>query len=371
MAEAEDRTQAPSDKRLHQAREEGQAPLSRELVTFAGLAAAALMLSLAAPGIARRLVGQLQSMLAQASVGHGLVGPGIAGMGGPGNGGVAVGNALARAAAAWGNGAGFFMVVCAGAGAACVLLQTGFLLHRGAVAPQFGRLSPARGLKRVFGGTNLLEAGKALVKLGVLSWAFWRAMAAVWPMLGEAPLWTVERLVDQLGRELVHLLLLVVAAQAGIALLDTAWTRWRFVQRLRMSREDIKDEAKDAEGDPRLKAKLRHLRQARARRRMVAAVAKATVVVTNPTHYAVALAYDRGSQAAPRVVAKGVDEAAARIRAAAEKAGVTLVANPPLARALYLVALDAEVPAEHFRTVAEVIAYVWRLRGRVTSGQDR
>ena len=97
---------------------------------------------------------------------------------------------------------------------------------------------------------------------------------------------------------------------------------------------------------------------------MLAAVGQATVVITNPTHFAVALAYERGGQAAPRVVAKGVDEAAARIRAAAEKAGVPLVANPPLARALYLVKLDAEVPAEHFRLVAEVIAYVWRLRGQ-------
>ena len=131
-----------------------------------------------------------------------------------------------------------------------------------------------------------------------------------------------------------------------------------------MSREDLKDEARDAEGDPRVKGRLRQLRQARAKRRMMAAVGKATVVITNPTHYAVALAYERGTQAAPRVVAKGVDEVAARIRAAAEKAGVPLVANPPLARALYLVALDAEVPAEHFRMVAEVIAYVWRLRQR-------
>ena len=140
--------------------------------------------------------------------------------------------------------------------------------------------------------------------------------------------------------------------------------RWRFAQRLRMSREDLRQEAKEADGDPAIKARLRQLRHARARRRMLAAVPTATVVVTNPTHYAVALAYERGGQGAPRVVAKGMDEVAARIRAVAAEHGVPLVANPPLARALHPVELDAEVPAEHFKAVAEMIAYVWRLRGR-------
>ena len=134
-----------------------------------------------------------------------------------------------------------------------------------------------------------------------------------------------------------------------------------------MSREELRQESRDSEGDPRIKGKLKQLRLQRARRRMLATVAKATVVVTNPTHYAVALAYERGTASAPRVVAKGVDEIAARIREAAEAARVPLVANPPLARALYLVPLDAEVPAEHFKVVAEIIAYVWRLRGRAVS----
>jgi len=134
---------------------------------------------------------------------------------------------------------------------------------------------------------------------------------------------------------------------------------------MRMSRQDQVDEQKEAEGDPRHKAKLRALRRARARRRMMAAVPTATVVITNPTHYAVALAYERGTQAAPRVVAKGTDEVAARIRAIARDSRVPLIANPPLARALHQVEVDAEVPAEHFKAVAEIIAYVWRLRDQV------
>ena len=231
--------------------------------------------------------------------------------------------------------------------------------------PDFGRVNPKRGLKRLFGIDNVVEALKALVKLGVLGWAMWSALGSEWHAVPASLLITPEALLDRIMRSFLHLAMLVFAAQLGIAVLDTGWTRWRFTQRLQMSREDLRQESRDADGDPRVKARLRQLRMTRARRRMLAAVAKATVVVTNPTHYAIALAYDRSGSGAPRVVANGGDVVAARIRAAAAKAGVPLVANPPLARALYTVPIDAEVPAEHFRVVAEIIAYVWRLRGTV------
>ena len=159
-------------------------------------------------------------------------------------------------------------------------------------------------------------------------------------------------------------MLVVLVAQAAIAGLDFFWVTLRHARELRMSRHDIREEQKETEGDPRVKARLRQIRSIRARRRMLAAVPKATVVITNPTHYAVALAYDRAKQAAPRVVAKGVDSLAARIREVAEANRVPLVANPPLARALYRVEVDTEIPAEHYQAVAEIIAYVWRLARR-------
>lgn len=343
MADAEDRTQAPSERRQLRARDEGQAPLSRELITAAGLATAALMLALAMPAMAHDLATRLRDLLADAALDPG--------------------SALQRAGLAWATSTGPVLAALLLAGAAAVLLQTGFLIHGGALLPDPSRLDPRRGLKRVFGLDNGVEAMKAIAKLGVLGWAVWSAFRAAWPDVPGSLLWTPETLVEHIARILLHLLLLILAAQCGIALLDTAWTRWRFTQRLRMSREDLRQESKEADGDPKIKARLRQLRLARAKRRMLAAVGKATVVITNPTHYAVALSYERGGAAAPRVVAKGVDDVAARIREAAEKAGVPLVANPPLARALYLVSLDAEVPPEHFKLVAEVIAYVWRLRG--------
>jgi flagellar biosynthetic protein FlhB len=129
-----------------------------------------------------------------------------------------------------------------------------------------------------------------------------------------------------------------------------------------MSRQELRDEHRESEGDPHVKARIRKLRRQRAAKRMMAAVPKATVVVTNPTHYAVALAYESGSKAAPRIVAKGVDELAARIREVAQDSRVPVVSNPPLARALYVLPLDSEIPREHFQVVAGIIAYVWKLR---------
>jgi flagellar biosynthetic protein FlhB len=196
----------------------------------------------------------------------------------------------------------------------------------------------------------------------VLAWAVWHAITASAPSAVAALHWTAGTLADRLARETLHVFILVLACQCGIALLDIGWVRFKFARQLRMSPQEVKQEHKETEGDPRFKARIKQLRMTRARRRMVAAVQKATVVITNPTHYAVALAYERGTQAAPRIVAKGMDEVAARIREAADKHQVPLVSNPPLARALHQLPLDAEVPAEHFKAVAEIIAYVWRLR---------
>ncbi len=345
MADQEDRTQAATDRRRLRAREEGQAPLSREVVVASGLGAATLALAMAGPGITRELGARLRSMLAKSDA---LPGDAMR------DAGLAVLMAVLP-----------FMGVILWAGSLAVLLQTGFLLHGKAMMPDIARLDPRRGLKRVFGMDNAAEAAKSLVKVGVLAWAAWRALSDVLPEAVAAMWWSPDTLLDRLARDALHLLLLVLGCQCAIALLDVAWVRFRFGRRLLMSKEEIKQEQKESDGDPRHKGRVRQLRMARARRRMLAAVPRATVVITNPTHYAVALAYDRGAQAAPRVVAKGMDEVAARIRAAAEKHGVPLVANPPLARALHELPLDAEVPAEHFKAVAEIIAYVWRLRGAV------
>ena len=346
--ESEDKTEAASARTLERARAEGRVPLSREVPALAGLGAVTLALSVSGPHAGALLLARLTPMLAGADGFHADAAPA----------------ALRAAAIAVTLVAGPLIGAAVLGSVSSTLLQTGFLLRPQALMPDLARLDPRRGLKRIGGKDSLVEAGKSLVKLGLLGTIGWHVLAGALADLPGAALWTTAALADRLIRAVVHLLMLLLAGQTAIAGLDIAWVRHRHAQSLRMSRQEQRDEHKDTDGDPRVKARLRQLRRARARRRMMAAIPTATVIVTNPTHYAVALAYDRGGKGAPRVVAKGVDEVAARIREAAAEHRVPLVANPPLARALYTVELDAEIPADHFKAVAEIIAYVWRLGSR-------
>jgi flagellar biosynthetic protein FlhB len=223
------------------------------------------------------------------------------------------------------------------------------------------RISPMAGLGRLFSAESLIEGAKSIVKISVIGFAVWQVLRADLPSLLSMPFLGLSALLASLMPMLLHVTLAVLGVQLVIAAADLFWVRFSHGRKLRMTRQDIRDEIKETEGDPQIKARIRQIRLQRSRRRMLAAIPKATVVVTNPTHYAVALAYDQANSAAPRVVAKGVDSMAARIREVAEANKVPLVANPPLARALYLVELDQDIPAEHFQAVAEIIAYVWRL----------
>jgi flagellar biosynthetic protein FlhB len=348
-SDREDRTEAASARRLQKAREEGQVPLSRECVTLAGLATATLAFCYAVPSATREVARLLAGLLAQA---HALD---------PADGGADIAAIGLHALAV---GAGPFVLAALLGGVGAVLLQTGFLIHPGALAPKLGALDPRAGLKRLFGTSGLMEGLKSLAKLAVIGWAVWLAVGADWRALGGATLFSPPVLLDRLMRLLLHMALAVLGAQAAIALADLAWVRHRHAASLRMSRHDLREEQREAEGDPRIKARIRQIRGLRARKRMMAAVPKAAVVITNPTHYAVALAYDRGRHAAPKVVAKGVDSMALRIRAIARAANVPVVADPPLARALHRVELEAEIPGEHFKAVAEILAYIWGLNRR-------
>jgi flagellar biosynthetic protein FlhB len=197
-------------------------------------------------------------------------------------------------------------------------------------------------------------------------------MQAAWPEIAASMGWSPSLLASRIAAQTVAVMVAVLGLQAVIAAADLVRTRMAFNTSMRMTKQDQRDEARDSDGDPHVKGKLKQMRMQRARKRMMNAVPKATVVVTNPTHYAVALVYERGAGGAPRIVAKGMDELAARIRKVAEEAGVPLVANPPLARALYPLPLDREIPPEHFKAVAELIAYVWKLRSprpREAAGQ--
>lgn len=348
MAETDDHTEAPTQRRLDQARAEGQVPLSRDMVSFAILGLSGLFAAYQAPDLMRGLRVTLAGLLANA---HALAAPMA----------LSIGLRAAFAAAA-----PFLILTCVAA-AAATLLQTRFLLNLGALRPRLSRLDPRARLARIFGFAALIEAARSAAKLGVVVAGAALVFLEFLRSLPTALAWSVAWLSQEIFTAILRVDRGILAAFLVIVLLDVGTGQWQHWQRLRMSRTEIRDEHRDQEGDPLIKRRIRQMQQARARRRMMAAVPKATVVLVNPTHYAVALAYDRNSGEAPRVVAKGTDEVAARIRAAAEDSRVPVVSNPPLARALYTVPLGAEIPAEHYRLVAEVIAYVWRLRGRLAS----
>ncbi|ATR22557.1 Flagellar biosynthetic protein flhB [Roseomonas mucosa] len=340
--EAEDRTEAPTPRRLQKAREEGQVAVSREMAGFASLACAVLAASLALPAAGMSMLRSLQALLSRS-------------------------HAVLPAEALSGLGRDALLAVLPVAAAAALgavaatLLQTGGLFSAKGLVPQLSRLSPLAGVKRVLGVEGAGQLLRALLKLGLVGLALW------WNLDDPTRLRSVmqaspAQLLAVAGEEMRGLATAAVLAFGLVALGDFGWERFRHLRRMRMSREDLKEEHKESEGDPHLKARQRQLRQQASRRRMMAAVPRATVVVTNPTHYAVALAYEKDS-GAPRVVAKGMDSMAGRIREAAREAGVPLVPNPPLARALYKLELGREIPPDHYAAVAEIIAFVWRRRG--------
>lgn len=255
------------------------------------------------------------------------------------------------------------LVVAAVAGS---LLQAGLLLAPDQIMPKFERISPAAGFKRLFSARAVIELLKGIAKLTVVGAVGWFAIAPYMTSIEHFVLLTPEDTANETRNIVLVLMAAVMAAMTAIAGADVLYQRISHRRSLRMSREELREEFKQSEGDPHIKGRLKQIRAERARRRMMADVPKADVVITNPTHFAVALKYEQGTMSAPRVVAKGADVIAAKIREVATANEVPIVENPPLARALYAsVDLDEEIPAEHYRAVAEVIGYVMRLKGRL------
>jgi flagellar biosynthetic protein FlhB len=345
--DAQDRTEAPTARRLQKAQEEGEVPVSREAVLLAGLAAVTLTFLMMGAGIGVNMVRPLGVILSQ---------PGLP-IGEP----LALYHEIAITCIVT---IAPFAVPIAVAAAAATLMQTRFALRSSALHVDFGRLSPRKGLKRMFGSDSLVETAKSLAKLVIVGGAMVQVLRQELPRLQVLPAAPLSVLPEILTSIVIRLLLAVVLAQAVIAGGDMFWLWRQHLRQLRMSRTDIKDETKETEGDPGIKMRMRRLRMRRARQRMIAAVPTATVVVTNPTHYAVALNYDSEKSNVPRLVAKGLNELALRIRDTAREHGVPIVTDPPLARTLHQLPLGAPIPAELYKVVAELIAYVWRLSGR-------
>jgi flagellar biosynthetic protein FlhB len=232
------------------------------------------------------------------------------------------------------------------------------------VIPKFSKISPLSGFKRLYGPAAWVNFGKGLAKLAIVGAVL---VSVLWPQrAGMASLVTadVAKIAPFAFGLIVKLLSSALAILALVALADFLYQRHSWRERQRMTVQELKEEFKQSEGNPEIKAKIKQMRRQRAAKRMMAKVPKASVVITNPTHYAVALQYEIG-MAAPLCLAKGVDAVALRIREVAAEHNITIVENPPLARALYAtVDVDREIPGEHYKAVAEVISYVMKLQSR-------
>lgn len=348
----EDKTEDPTGKKLDKAHEEGNIAQTMEAKILASLLAGMIIVGMLAPGMATQLLVVLEPFIERPhTIALDVHALSALFMG--------LGLEVAKVMAAP------FILVIVFSLAISFFQSKGVLWVPKKIIPSFEKLNPLSGIKRLFNVNQLMELGKALLKLSVVgSLLFW----VTWRHLGELQNLSTVGLVDLLRYiqdQVYWLAFVTVLVVAAIAVADYLFQRWRWMEKMKMTKQEVKDEHKQAEGDPMVKGRIRSLRMARARKRMMAAVPKADVVVTNPTHYAVALKYDTETMNAPTLVAKGADLIAKRIRDLANENDVPIVENPPLARALYAsVELDQEIPPEHYKTVAEVIGYVMRLKGK-------
>jgi flagellar biosynthetic protein FlhB len=347
----ESKTEDPTAHKIDEARKKGDVAKSMDVPQWASLAASFGVLAIAGGWMVRDLAAALLPFIAR---------PDAFELSGEGARGVMWTVMLAVAAPL-----GAVMLSAAVAGAAGSLLQTGLLFSPEKIKPDLKKLSPLQGWKRLFGADALFQFGKSTVKLIAIAAVVWMVLkphareletlvalqpAAMLPLARDL-------LISMFGAVLALLLL-----GAGF---DWFWQRHRWMKRMMMSREEVKQDYKNSEGDPHIKAKLKQIRMEKSRKRMMQAVPTATVVVMNPTHYAVALKYEPGETPAPICVAKGVDAVALRIRDLARESGVEVIEDPPLARALYAaVEVDQSIPRQHFEAVATIIGFILGKRTR-------
>ncbi len=343
-----EKTEEPTQRRLDKARERGQVPSSREVSSLFLFAAALLLFGVGTPAAlpsldllfrvpfdAVRETGPEHSPLA-AAAGHALL----------------LGLALAVVP----------LTAMAVAAVLASAVQNAIVWNREAFVPKPERISPARGLSRIFSLKGLAELVKSIAKIVFAGLAAAVVLVPETDRLEAVPALPLPSAVAYMGSLGLRLLLAMTIAVLIIAAADYAWQRASHRREMRMTRQELKDEHKETEGDPMIRQRLRALRMERARTRMMAEVPQSTVVITNPTHYAVALRYVPEETPAPKVVAKGADLLALRIREIAREHRIPIVENPPLARLLYGSAeIGKFIPQAHYEAVAEIIATVMRL----------
>lgn len=347
--ESGERTELPSEKRLREAREQGNIPRSRELATAAVFGAGVLAITGFTPTLARGALGWMKIALSpdpelykhpDQLFGH-------------------VGSLLIQLL--W--VVLPIVVICVLAGFIGPVLMGGLRFSNKALMPDFKRLDPMAGLKRLYGAESIAELLKSLLRVICVGGAAVLCLKLGVSQLRELLTMPLEQGV-RTGLGFAGTLLFACAgALMLLAAIDAPYQKWNWLRKLKMTRQELREEMKESEGRPEVKGRIRQMQHQLSQRRMIEDVPTADVVLVNPTHYAVALKYDADRMGAPRVVAKGVDEVALRIREVAEAHRVAIVSAPPLARALYRESqLGREIPVRLYTAVAQILSYVYQLR---------
>lgn len=348
---AGERTEAATPRRRREARNEGQVGKSHDLTVAIGLVAAMVIIQATGAGMFQQGEALTRHILGSLPAGD-----------------ITLGDLNQVGSIALNQLATMMLPLMIGTLGVTLIAgfgQVGLIFTAKTIMPQFSRINPGSGIKRIFSLQGGVELLKAVVKMAIVGGVAYTVLNAHLTEIASAaglPPMTAYGVMAGIGLELAlkcALTYLIVAA------LDYFYQRWQFEQSIRMSKDEIKQEFKQQEGNPEIKGRIRQLQRQIATRRMMSQVKKADVVITNPTHYAVAIAYDGINQTAPVVLAKGVDLIAQQIKKEAAEHNIPMVENVPLARALYAaVDLDQEIPAELYQAVAEVLAFIFKLRGR-------
>ena len=347
--DGQEKSEEPTGKRLGDARSKGQVARSKELATMAMMLAGAASMII----LGEQIIGMLTDIMRwgfQPERAH-LFQPEM------------MVQRLKDALLGAVEGMSLFFALMVVVAIVSNIALSGWVWATQAMGFKFSKLNPISGIKRIFGVNGLMELGKSIIKFFLIM-----SIAVAW-------LWSIQPQIMGLGREtvegaLVHTadiifwsFLLFAFSLILLVVVDVPYQLWNHKRQLKMTKQEVKDERKNADGNPEIKGRIRRLQMEAAIRRMMAAVPEADVVVTNPTHYAVALKYDPDKMRAPLLVAKGADLVAARIRAEAEEHNVPILQAPPLARAIYYsTELDREIPAGLYMAVAQILAYVFQLK---------
>jgi flagellar biosynthetic protein FlhB len=354
QADDSQKTEEPTPKKLEESRKKGQVALSREINNWVMLFTGTIVVLAIGPYSLSALKEHMSSYIAKAHIMPSV----------PGGFGFVLGDSFWMVMGIL----AFPLIILLIAAFLGPFLQIGPLFAPQVIKPDISKISPMQGFKRLFSMRSIMEFVKGILKIGIIGAVGALLLIPFYGSIEHMVGLPVPVMLDEMMALILRLMTGILVVLLVVAVIDLVYQRYEHYKKMRMTKQELKDEYKQTEGDPHVRAKLRQLRQEKASARMMQAVPEADVVITNPTHYSLALKYDPDEMDAPVLVAKGVDELAMRIREVANENEIPLYENKPLARVLFdTVEVDQMIPEEHYKAVAEVISYVFKLKGKLGS----